>query len=399
MDYDPTFKFTGLTVPEVNLTRIRKPLGRALPRGMGDRRYFQEFQTRMPFDPEVNQFMDDDYLQRYYPEPVVPQAKPRRVPTGMADRKAGAPVQPVIAPSQQAILADQARRQQSQLNVPQRPEQEEGFLQKLYADPSSARGKALQAAAATALQLSGYQNKPVTTGEVLGAMMRSASDAYGKQEAIDLAAQQREQDLMLAMAKAGFDKSEAAKEAKRKADEKQVDREMQLSKQFKDNSKAFGDARLNYERIVQNATTKNPSGASDIALIFNFMKMLDPTSVVRESEYEAAQGASPLMLRLGMQYNRLLRGEDEQLPAATRQQFFQTATETYTAYVDGQRRREADAIEEAEAFDLRADKVVRTKVPELGTKEFPHLVYSSAEAEALPSGSYLLFNGQFLQVK
>lgn len=56
--------------------------------------------------------------------------------------------------------------------------QDGGFLSKLYADPSSARGKALQAAAATALQLSGYQDRPVTTGQVLGAMMQSGSEAY-----------------------------------------------------------------------------------------------------------------------------------------------------------------------------------------------------------------------------
>ena len=175
MAYDPTFRFAGMTVPEVSLTSMRRPLGRALPRGMGDRRYFQEFETGVPFDPEVNQFMPDDYLERYYPEPIVPQAKPRRVPTGMADRKAVPPIQQA---SRRVPTGMADRKELAGTEQAAGVKQDGGFLSQLYADPSSARGQALQAAAATALQLSGYQDRPVTTGQVLGAMMQSGMEAY-----------------------------------------------------------------------------------------------------------------------------------------------------------------------------------------------------------------------------
>ena len=44
-----------------------------------------------------------------------------------------------------------------------------------------------------------------------------------------------------------------------------------------------------YKRIL--STAKDPSAAGDLALIFNYMKMLDPGSVVRESEFRTADQA------------------------------------------------------------------------------------------------------------
>jgi len=44
-------------------------------------------------------------------------------------------------------------------------------------------------------------------------------------------------------------------------------------------------------------------------LIFNFMKMLDPGSVVRESEFATAQNAGGVDDRVRASYNKVLRGE------------------------------------------------------------------------------------------
>ena len=51
--------------------------------------------------------------------------------------------------------------------------------------------------------------------------------------------------------------------------------------------KTFKDMRQFYNKIK--STPESPGG--DMALVFNFMKMLDPTSVVRESEYASAAKA------------------------------------------------------------------------------------------------------------
>lgn len=57
----------------------------------------------------------------------------------------------------------------------------------------------------------------------------------------------------------------------------------QAVKNFELQSSAFG-------RIVESA--RDPSPAGDLALVFNFMKVLDPGSVVRESEFATAESAA-----------------------------------------------------------------------------------------------------------
>ena len=54
-------------------------------------------------------------------------------------------------------------------------------------------------------------------------------------------------------------------------------------------SKVFDDTTNAYGRVQ--AVVKEPSAGGDLALIFNFMKMLDPGSVVRESEFQTAEQA------------------------------------------------------------------------------------------------------------
>jgi hypothetical protein len=54
--------------------------------------------------------------------------------------------------------------------------------------------------------------------------------------------------------------------------------------------KAFQDQVAAYGRIISSA--EKPSAAGDLALIFNYMKLLDPGSVVRESEFRTAEDAS-----------------------------------------------------------------------------------------------------------
>lgn len=58
---------------------------------------------------------------------------------------------------------------------------------------------------------------------------------------------------------------------------------LQTVKDFRKQATAFG-------RIA--ASAENPSPAGDLSMIFNFMKVLDPGSVVRESEFATAESAS-----------------------------------------------------------------------------------------------------------
>lgn len=60
-------------------------------------------------------------------------------------------------------------------------------------------------------------------------------------------------------------------------------------------TKDFAKQATAYDRVVQSAT--DPSAAGDLSLIFNFMKVLDPGSVVRESEFATAAGARAALTR------------------------------------------------------------------------------------------------------
>jgi hypothetical protein len=62
----------------------------------------------------------------------------------------------------------------------------------------------------------------------------------------------------------------------------------QSTKEFQKQSGAYG-------RVVSSAD--KASAAGDLALIFNFMKVLDPGSVVRESEFATAAGARAALTR------------------------------------------------------------------------------------------------------
>ena len=72
-----------------------------------------------------------------------------------------------------------------------------------------------------------------------------------------------------------------------KADKIKLERTYQ--KDFDALSSDFRKVRDSYGRII--ASAEDPSPAGDLALIFNYMKVLDPGSVVRESEFATAEGA------------------------------------------------------------------------------------------------------------
>lgn len=288
------------------------------------------------------------------------------------------------------------------------PPKDPSMLQRLQADKPFAAG--LQAAGEALAAASGYTAQPKDTLTMINQAMAAFNKAQQQRAMFEaeaalkrqMRAEDRafeEQKLQQAMDIAKMQYGDIQSKAQREADKDKIEREMKRSKDFRTESKPFGEARLNYDKIVASATTPNPTGATDIALIFNYMKMLDPTSVVRGSEYQAAAGASPLILTLGQEYNKLFTKQAAKLPDQTRKYFLQAATEAFVPYVEGQKRLEASFREEAERFDLNSDNIVRTKVPELGSKSFPHLVYDIAVAHDLPVGDWLIMDGNLFQIE
>lgn len=57
------------------------------------------------------------------------------------------------------------------------------------------------------------------------------------------------------------------------------------------------------------AAARESSGAQDLALIFSYMKMLDPTSVVRESEFDNAVRTGGVPDQIAAAYNQITSGQ------------------------------------------------------------------------------------------
>jgi len=80
-----------------------------------------------------------------------------------------------------------------------------------------------------------------------------------------------------------------------------------LRKEFLAQSKEYQKVRDAYTRVVN--STKDPSPAGDLSLIFNYMKMLDPGSVVRESEFATAASSGSFGERIQAATQKVLSGE------------------------------------------------------------------------------------------
>ncbi len=85
--------------------------------------------------------------------------------------------------------------------------------------------------------------------------------------------------------------------------------------------KAAADSSANFDTMTN--ASKDPSAAGDLALIFTFMKILDPGSVVKETEFANAQNAAGVDDRVRNAWNRTLSGE--RLSTAQRADFLAQA--------------------------------------------------------------------------
>jgi hypothetical protein len=84
-----------------------------------------------------------------------------------------------------------------------------------------------------------------------------------------------------------------------------------------------------YQQAEKDPTTPFNYGPSDTALIFNFMKILDPTSVVRESEFATAANSGGVPQAVQAEYNKVLKGGA--LSPEMRQEFLKTSKQLYEA--------------------------------------------------------------------
>lgn len=103
----------------------------------------------------------------------------------------------------------------------------------------------------------------------------------------------------------------------------QMKSEMSMRKELSDRLKEPRQVLTMYQNLEKAATA--PSAANDLSLIFSYMKMLDPGSVVREQEFANAQNAAGVPDQVRNMFNKLQNGE--RLNENQRRQFLASAAQ------------------------------------------------------------------------
>jgi len=120
-------------------------------------------------------------------------------------------------------------------------------------------------------------------------------------------------------------------------------------------TKAFREVQTSYDQI--RFALKNPSAANDLAAATKFMKLLDPGSVVRESELGMAMAATGQFDRMSNYYNMLKTGQ--KLTPSQRVDFYNSANGLYKAATDRYNESATEFRTMAQDYQLNPDRIAK----------------------------------------
>jgi hypothetical protein len=159
-----------------------------------------------------------------------------------------------------------------------------------------------------------------------------------------------------------------------------------LRDEFNTQSKDFIAVGDSYSTVQ--AAANDPSAAGDLSMIFAYMKMLDPNSVVREQEFANAQNAAGVPDRIRNQWNKVLEGE--RLNPAQRKDFIAQAKKVYEVRKTRHKSIVNRYTEIAKRNKVNPDDVVGDMGVVDQQQTGPVQVKSAAEAMALPPGTVFI---------
>lgn len=160
-------------------------------------------------------------------------------------------------------------------------------------------------------------------------------------------------------------------------------------------TKDFTEIANAWDRIA--ASASDPSAAGDMALIFNYMKMLDPGSTVREGEYANARNAAGIPERIRRAFNSAKDGE--QLTPTMRADFFNQAENIFEAAQGRASSITDEFVRLAESAGLTRDDVVieRGASPDVNTGAYPEGTIirnpTTGEEQVMRNGEWVSSNG------
>lgn len=176
-------------------------------------------------------------------------------------------------------------------------------------------------------------------------------------------------------------------------DNKQVDNEAKIRGEFTNQSKDFVTIRDSYQRVLgaaERSKERPDSAAGDLALIFSYMKILDPGSVVRETEFANAENAAGVDERTRALFNKVRTGE--KLAADQRADFVDRARTLYKRALESHGGNKKVYRDLAKRYNFDPERVapdlslgISGDAPRAPTQT--PIVRTAAEHAALPSGA------------
>lgn len=134
------------------------------------------------------------------------------------------------------------------------------------------------------------------------------------------------------------------------------------------------------------ASAKDPSAAGDLALIFNYMKVLDPGSTVREGEFATAQNSASVPDIIRAKYNKVISGE--RLATDQRADFLDRSRKLYKSQADIQNKNVNLYRTRAERFGVDPQDVITEldSVESLGGQQSQEAQGKSGIGEIISKG-------------
>ena len=348
-----------------------------------------------------------------------PSMGPVRVPPSIVRQ----PATPTLSPSMQRLADLNAARyvagvpspyrmpspasQPAVAGGPQLPPPPEPMARPAGLTPMDRAGLA---AGIAGLQYAGPQTQPTSFAQGLGVMGRAAMEAFD-------VAEQREEERAAAKAEIERQRERQAIEDARYEEEKRFERERlrqereaqrkaetaekdkiyfdradKLRDEFTAQSKEYDKVENAVEKVIISGSKSvdEATGADDLALLFGYMKLLDPGSVVRESEFRQAQTTSGIPDAILALRDQVLTGT--KLTSLQRERFVTAARDLFNVYANSQGKLESYYTDRSNSFGVSPVDVVRTRLG-VGSIANPYVASSEEDARSRPAGTYVLLDG------
>lgn len=136
--------------------------------------------------------------------------------------------------------------------------------------------------------------------------------------------------------------------------DKRPETETKFRKEYNDQTKPYQEVKSAYGRVLSSEDT----AVGDLSLIFGYMKMLDPGSVVREGEFATAQNAAGVPERIMNIYNKVASGQ--RLSPSQRDSFKGQAKGLYNSALEGEKTVRTGLERIAKGYGLKTENIFYT---------------------------------------